>query len=350
MEIKDIDFVVTWVDGNDPRLNSLRLKYWQEQPPTHRPAQPTPPATQYANSNEIIYCLASILRHASFVRRIHVITDQQQPPLWLLSAFGFNSDELGKISIVDHKEIFKGLDDLTPCFNSLSIESVIHRTPGLADHFVYMNDDFFIIKPTTAADYFAAPETPIVNGKIRPYISIYLRLKLWLINAQSKRRTPRWSFINGCMIAAQKTGMRLRYILLDHSPRPIYKPLLDQFLEARPDLLRENASHRFRNYHQFLPQALASCLSLRENKLKVNSNQHISRFLRPNKNPEDNFTTKNWKRRLFWPKILQQNKENNSKDPLFLCIQNLDQATEAERDSMLAYMNQMFTLQRSKAP
>lgn len=92
---------------------------------------------------------------------------------------------------MDHRAIFENFSDLIPTFNAVSIETVIHRTPGLADHFVYMNDDFFILRNTSPSDYFAAPETPIISGRVLPYLRTYYRLKLSLLDILSKRKNVR---------------------------------------------------------------------------------------------------------------------------------------------------------------
>lgn len=332
MQIDNIDFVVAWVDGNDPTLNQRRLKYWQEHNNSAYQAKPNPPGTHYGNNNEIIFCLASILRNAPFARRIHVITDQQRPPLQDLRDFGFSQAELAKISIVDHQDIFRELDDLAPTFNSLSIESLIHRAPGLADHFVYMNDDFFIMKPTSPSDYFAAPETPVISGNIRPYCPIYYRCKLWLLDLWSLRQKTRWSFVNGCMGAGLAAKMVFRYILLDHSPRPMYRPVLHDFFESYPQILRENAKFRFRHRRQFLPSALASCLSLRQGKLKIRPRDLTVGYLKPG-------ATSKHRHSAILPK-----------DVHFLCVQNLDQATEVERAHLLDRLRWALTTPHPKDP
>lgn len=347
MQINEIDFVVTWVDGNDPQLNQRRQQYWLEEHQSSRPQTANPPPSQYANNNEIIYCLASILRNAPFARRIHVITDRQRPPLAALEDFGFNEAELAKISIVDHRDIFGDLADLAPTFNSLSIESLIHRTKGLADHFVYMNDDFFIIKPTFPSDYFAGPETPIVNGKILPYSRTYHRTKLWLLAIWGQKNRVRWSFLNGCMSAALACGLRFRYVRLDHSPRPMFRPILDDYFKSHPRILRENARHRFRHYRQFLPQALASCLSLQQGMLRVNSNAHTVGYVKPGRPMRFNPDMNNLKN-LEEVNHLHPSNARSSEEMRFLCVQNLDQATEIERNNLLASLGAALTSTHQK--
>ena len=56
--------------------------------------------------------------------------------------------------MVPHSEIFR--PDLKrkgalPTFNSCAIESQLHRIPGLAECYLYLNDDFFLLRPLQAS-------------------------------------------------------------------------------------------------------------------------------------------------------------------------------------------------------
>lgn len=70
-----------------------------------------------------------------WVRYIWIVTNGQTPS-WLNVTHP-------KIRMVHHKDIFKWPEHL-PTFNSLAIESHIHRIPGLSDHFIYFNDDMIL--------------------------------------------------------------------------------------------------------------------------------------------------------------------------------------------------------------
>ncbi len=88
---------------------------------------------RYVQHGELRYCLRSIDKFTPWVRRIFLMTDNQRPA-WL--------KDHPKVTIVDHKEIIPAY--LLPIFSSIAIEMHIHKIPGLAEHFIYGNDDFFI--------------------------------------------------------------------------------------------------------------------------------------------------------------------------------------------------------------
>ena len=99
--------------------------------------------SRFCNSDELRYSLRSLHRSARWVRRIHLVTDGQVPS-WLR-----RSDP--RIHIVDHREILGGSR-----FNSHAIESALHRIPGLAEHYLYLNDDVMFGRIAHPSDFFAA--------------------------------------------------------------------------------------------------------------------------------------------------------------------------------------------------
>lgn len=138
-----IDLVYTWVDGQDPE--------WQER---RAAADGTSyhadgaSLARYVSRDELKYSLRSVYLFLPWVRRIFIVTDRQTP-LW----FDDRAEHGGRVRIVDHREIFTDPAHL-PTFNSHAIESQLHRIPGLAEHFLYFNDDMFIGRPLPPHAFF----------------------------------------------------------------------------------------------------------------------------------------------------------------------------------------------------
>ena len=101
-----------------------------------------------ASHDEIRFCLRSIHNYAPWVRAIWVVVDRQRPP-----RIDLDLAEHHKIRFVDHREIFRGYERLLPTFNSLAIETMLWRIDGLADRFLYFNDDCFLVNPVQATDF-----------------------------------------------------------------------------------------------------------------------------------------------------------------------------------------------------
>ena len=58
------------------------------------------------------------------------------------------------VEVVDHTIIFASFEDCLPTFNSKSIEAMLWRIPGLAEYFLYFNDDCFLVKYSSPKDFF----------------------------------------------------------------------------------------------------------------------------------------------------------------------------------------------------
>ncbi|MBY8866345.1 MULTISPECIES: stealth conserved region 3 domain-containing protein [Streptomyces] len=145
-----IDVVYTWVDDTDPA--------WAERRARRRadlglaPAASGDEAARFRNRDELRYSLRSLAMFAPWVRKVYLVTDDQQPA-WL------NTAHPG-IEVVSHRDIFSDPSCL-PSFNSHAIESQLHHIDGLAEQFLYLNDDFFIGRPIGPQKFFQS------NGRTR---------------------------------------------------------------------------------------------------------------------------------------------------------------------------------------
>jgi hypothetical protein len=171
----DIDAVITWVDGGDP---AHRRKLQDFLGAAAGGRSPAADPTRFGDCGEIEYCVASLLRYAPWLRTIHIVSDAQTPALIAkLRGTPFES----RVRVVDHREIFAGYEQFLPTFSSLSIETMLWRIPGLAERFIYLNDDFQLLRPLAREDFFRDGGV-VLRGKWRGGATRRLgqRLKSWL--------------------------------------------------------------------------------------------------------------------------------------------------------------------------
>jgi Stealth protein CR2, conserved region 2/Stealth protein CR3, conserved region 3/Stealth protein CR1, conserved region 1/Stealth protein CR4, conserved region 4 len=139
-----VDVVYTWVDDSDPCWRrALEHALAREERRLHPWAVN---AARYHNSDELRYSLRSLGLYAPFVRRIFVVT-AGHVPAWL-------DVDHPDIQIVDHTELLDGA--CLPTFNSHAIEARLHHIDGLAEHYLYFNDDFMLGREVTAGTFFIA--------------------------------------------------------------------------------------------------------------------------------------------------------------------------------------------------
>ena len=234
-----IDAVITWVDGDDPLHMAKRLRY-QTQAPRH--ANAVNPH-RWACNDELGYCLRSIANHAPWIGRIWIITDAQRPDLSRLP-----SKLIERITIIDHLALFAGHESALPTFNSLAIETLLWRIPGLAEHFVYFNDDVFLTGLLAPGDLFC-DGAPVLRGN-------------WIDQRAIKadpasRDDPALLNIHHQINAAALAGFGAdRLFRAAHVVHPLRRSILAEcYDQHRPEFLA-NINHRFRCVSQFLPQGL----------------------------------------------------------------------------------------------
>ncbi|MQS07196.1 sugar phosphotransferase [Streptomyces sp. IF17] len=146
-----VDAVYTWVDGADPDWLGRRALHAGE---TYHAEAAN--AARYLSRDELRYSLRSLHQYAPWIRHVYLVTDRQVPS-WL------NTDHPG-LTVVDHREIFSDTS-LLPTFNSHAIESQLHHIEGLAEHFLYLNDDVFFGRLTVPQHFFLG------NGLTRFFLS-----------------------------------------------------------------------------------------------------------------------------------------------------------------------------------
>lgn len=153
-----IDLVYLWVDGTDPAWHAKKeaaLKQYSDTPRYGLGSE------RWRDRQELKYSLRSIEQYLPWVNHIYIVTDNQVP-MWL----NINHP---KITIIDHRDILP--PDALPTFNSMAIETALHRIPGLSEHFIYANDDCFVNQPLSPDFFFDKKGNPIV------YVRQFTRLQ-----------------------------------------------------------------------------------------------------------------------------------------------------------------------------
>ncbi|MBO4862847.1 MAG: Stealth CR1 domain-containing protein [Eubacterium sp.] len=131
-----IDFVITWVDGDDGKWRELRDKFQSDVNDTNE--------IRYRDWGTLKYWFRGIEKYAPWVNDIYFVTWGHLPD-WL------NTDH-PKIKIVKHEDFIP--EEYLPTFSSHTIELNLHRIKGLSDKFVYFNDDTFLINSVRVEDFF----------------------------------------------------------------------------------------------------------------------------------------------------------------------------------------------------
>lgn len=133
---RNIDFVVPMVFPQDAEWQRSFNRY-------HGGEALTNVRFRSWNTEELL--IRCVLRFMPWVRTIHILlaTESQLQP-WMT--------RYPKVHVVYHRQFIPA--KRLPCFASPCIEMFLHRIPGLAEQFVYANDDMFPLSPLSPTDFF----------------------------------------------------------------------------------------------------------------------------------------------------------------------------------------------------
>ncbi len=318
-----VDAVITWVDGYD-KTHAEKLARYLEQMGTSSPEAAAP--TRYNQCGEIRYCVKSILRFAPWIRTIYIVTDAQTPPIMKQLA-GLPQGE--KIKLIDHRDIFYGFEACLPTFNSLTIECMLWRIPGLSDHFLYLNDDCSIIRPVSYDDFFRGNQV-VLYGQWRTRSERkwghYVKKFIAYLSATTSCSPSRDLFRAVCENSAELAGYHKQFFQFPHAPFPLRKKAFEDYFLKHPEALSQNIRYRFRSYRQFAPISLIHHLEIQQKNvvfdpsleaIMVNGACHsLSKI----------------KHRLA--------RADRKKNVAFICMQSIDEAPVAIQTMLLEWLHQ----------
>ena len=136
----EIDFVITWVDMDDPKWKADFTKYSGKIDNSKNELS----EARFRDYGFLKYWFRGVEKFAPWVRKIHFVTCGQKPD-WL-------DTNNPKLNLVNHEDYIP--KQFLPCFNSSLIEIYLHKIPEISNHFVYFNDDFFIINNIEKTRFF----------------------------------------------------------------------------------------------------------------------------------------------------------------------------------------------------
>lgn len=250
----DIDFVITWVDMNDPKWQTDFSKYSGRKENTKNGVS----EARFRDNGFLRYWFRGVEKFAPWVRRIHFVTSGQKPE-WL-------DESNPKINLVNHKDYIP--EEFLPTYNSVVIERYIHRIPGLADHFVYFNDDFYIINTIAPTRFFRnGMPCDIAAFLYNPsWSQWYKRIKnnLKIINRHFDKREVMRRDRDKWFHKSYGSKARWNYLLkpygkfitlrTPHNAQPYLKSTFEEVWAVAGKELTETSVNRFRALNDLTPE------------------------------------------------------------------------------------------------
>ncbi len=316
-----IDAVITWVDGEDPRHKAKREAFTSAEMVAE---EHVAGATRFSSLGEIFYCVASINRFAPWINKIYIVTDEQNPQLEPFLEQHFPQGYI-PVEIVDHKTIFRDYEEFLPTFNSISIESMTWRIPGLSDRFIEFNDDLILAAPVTPDDFFTKEGVVCYASKKN-----YLLTALTRLFKRGKDGSRAVSYKGTMLNAAAQAGNRRYFLKMDHTPKGLLRTLYEEYFTKHPEALLRNIAHRFRHASQYNPQQLQYLLLHQQGHCDLRPVKGNLLYLKPKKGLE------------YIEKKLAGFSQNTT--ARFGCFNSLDMACEEGRNKIVAWIKERICL------
>ncbi len=243
---KPIDFVIIWVDGNDPEWRAEKDKYDTSVKSSANSE------VRYRDWDNLRYWFRGVEKFAPWVSKIHFVTWGHLPK-WL-------DTSNPKLNIINHKDYIP--EKYLPTFSSHTIELNIHRIDGLADQFVYFNDDMFITAPTKPEDFFRngkpcdtfaldcicfnKDSAGFFNGADVTIINEYFEKKAAMKKNFKKWFNPANGFKNIVRTTLLIPWWYFQGFYYQHTPSCFLKSTFEELWEKEPETLETTCSHKFR--------------------------------------------------------------------------------------------------------
>ncbi|RXI21055.1 capsule biosynthesis protein CapG [Pediococcus pentosaceus] len=238
-----IDFVVTWVDGSDPKWLQSKNEYL----PTDEIMNTD---IRYRDYGTFKYWFRAIEKNAPWVNKVYLVTEGHLPE-WI-------NKDAEKLVIVKHADYIE--KKYLPTFNSNVIELNLHKISDLEEHFVLFNDDVFILNKTEKKDFFdkGLPKEYGVYSPVVPYREFSsiefndVKIINKYFNKRSDFKKNFFKIINAKYgINNLRTLMTLMWPNVlgywnPHITAPFLKETFYDVWKKEKKLMEETSSHKFR--------------------------------------------------------------------------------------------------------
>lgn len=250
----EIDFVITWVNMDDPEWQAEFVKYSGKEGNTENGVS----KARFRDAGFLKYWFRGVEQFAPWVRKIHFVTCGQKPE-WL------NVDN-PKIHMVQHRDFIP--EEFLPTYNSVVIERYMHRIAGLSDHFVYFNDDFYLTRPVPESRFFKnGLPCDIATFLYNPsWSQWYRRIKnnLKIINRHFDKKTVMARDHDKWFHKSYGARARWNYLLkpygkfitlrTPHNAQPYLKSTFEEVWAAAGRELTETSVNKFRALNDYTPE------------------------------------------------------------------------------------------------
>eukprot|EP01103_Thecamoeba_quadrilineata_P011560 TRINITY_DN2788_c0_g1_i1.p1 TRINITY_DN2788_c0_g1~~TRINITY_DN2788_c0_g1_i1.p1 ORF type:complete len:429 (+),score=73.72 TRINITY_DN2788_c0_g1_i1:98-1384(+) len=224
------DIVYTYVNGSDPVHLAKKLTYLEQARlnNTYSADVANIDEALSRDNNELMFSLRSVAAHFHWFKgKVFIIADQE--PCWLNTSH----PQIHMVKLEDFMP-----SDAVPSFNSHAIEANIHRIKGLAEHYLYFNDDYMIGR-SIKIDEFVDDGCLVFFRDERRTLRGGGNNTGWSVHRQAMKNTNK--------LLDKRFGYRRRYYL-PHSPHVFRKSVVRKLVSDFWEVFYNTTRHQFRSW------------------------------------------------------------------------------------------------------
>ena len=240
----EIDFVILWVNGNDPKWKDELAQYSKENSGDKS-------KIRFRDWDNLQYIFRAFEEFTPWVRKIHFVTWGHVPE-WLNTSHP-------KLNIVNHKD-YIDINNL-PVFNANPLEINLHNIPGISEQFVFFNDDFFLTAPIENERFFqnGLPCDSLISNALSSSSGVghFVLNNLEALNRHINRREVlkknrrKWFHYSYGMDMLRNLALlpwsRFTGFVDPHMPQPFLKSTFQEVWEKESEVLEETSASKFRS-------------------------------------------------------------------------------------------------------
>ena len=246
-----IDILISWVDGSDPEWLAEKTKYSPSEVITDDRV------LRYRDWDNLQYLFRGIETFAPWVNNVFFVTWGHLPK-WL-------NKDAPKLKIIKNSEFLPS--EYNPTFSSHPKELNFHRIEGLSEHFIYFNDDMFLLRKTKREDFFkdgkpcdCAILTAHSHNEAEPYMFMLYRAtgimnKYFNIKDVIKNNRTGWFNLKYGKFLFRSWALsglpRFSGIWQQHLPYSLLKSTMEDLWEKEYNAFNLTSLNKFRSMSDF---------------------------------------------------------------------------------------------------
>ena len=222
-----IDLVIPFYNDSDKHWRTILYDYMKKE---HSNDRQVVGEERYRDWENFKYWFRAVEKNCKWVNKVFlVVADESQIPSWL-------DTSCSKLRVVYHKEYIPS--ELLPTFNIMTIEDYICKIKDLSNNYVYCNDDYFFLNPTTE-DMFFINDIPVFKDTSK---------KIEKLDTSGEDGTF-YQCLNNCIDLQLKISKKkAKGYSFDHIPVPHKKDFENKIIDKNYNyFINANNKSRFRD-------------------------------------------------------------------------------------------------------